>query len=323
MRNYSCSCAVKIRGLNWIQPKISIIIPTLNGAESLAVLLKQITLQTVQVQEIVVVDSQSTDNTVKVAQEFGAEVLTVEKSEFDHGGTRNWAADRASGDVLVFMTQDAIPADRYTLAKLIQSLWEPEIILTYARQIPYLETIVTDKFLRKFNYPEQGEVRSEEDIITMGIKAFKNSNVCAAYRAKEFEELGGFHAPVVSNEDMLFAAKAIIAGYKVAYAAEALVWHSHNYSCWSLFKRYFDIGASLDYAPVVKLRGKSESAGFGFMFSQLRYIIKQRKFLWIPRAWAEAGFKYAGYKLGTKHQRLPNTWKKRLGLHKEYWKKQE
>ena len=276
-------------------------------------------MQTVQVQEILVVDSQSTDETVKIAELFGARVLTVDKKNFDHGGTRNWAAANTLGDILIFMTQDAIPVNKDMIAELIQPFKDPTIMVAYARQLPKENTVITDRYLRAFNYPEQSVVRSQKDIQTMGMKAFKNSNACAAYRAREFKKLGGFHAPVVSNEDMLFAAKAILAGYQVAYTAKACVWHSHNYGCWSLFKRYFDIGASLDYTPIVKQNGQSESEGFAFVINEFKYLIKQRKLHFLPLAFGEACFKYAGYKLGVKHKIIPPSWKKYLGLQRQYW----
>lgn len=300
-------------------PRISIIIPTLNGAVEMPQLIEQISIQTIKVLEVIVIDSESTDNTPEIATEFGARVLNVKRNNFDHGKTRNLAAAEASGDIVIFMTQDAIPAGKNTFKHLIQPLAEQDIIVSYARQLPKDDAKITDRFLRLYNYPEQSLVKSKKDIQTMGIKAFQNSNVCAAYRMKEFKELGGFPTPVVSNEDMLFAAKAILAGYQIAYTATACVYHSHNYSYTNLFKRYFDIGASLDNAPIIKQKGQSEAKGIDFIINQLKFIIRERSHLSIPPVFLEAFFKYAGYKLGTRHGRIPKPLKKYLGLHTAYW----
>ncbi len=270
-------------------------------------------------QEVIIIDSQSTDNTTEIATDFGARVLNIKKKEFDHGGTRNLAAAEAVGDVIIFMTQDAIPACKDTFKYLIQPLEEPAIILSYARQLPKEGTKITDNFLRLYNYPARSIIKSKKDVKSMGIKAFQNSNVCAAYRSKEFRQLGGFSAPVVSNEDMLFAARAILAGYQVAYTAKASVFHSHNYSYIKLFKRYFDIGASLDNAPIIKQSGRSEAEGISFISNQLKYIIAQHNYLSIPAVFLEACCKYAGFKVGTRHGLVPGPWKKYLGLHREYW----
>lgn len=282
-------------------------------------MLFQLSRQSHQISEIIVVDSQSTDNTLKIAEENKVKIIHIQQKEFDHGGTRNLAATKATGDIVIFMTQDAVPANEDTIGNLIKPLEEPAIIVSYARQLPKAGAKITDKFLRQYNYPAQSKVKSKADIPALGIGTFQNSNVCAAYRRAEFEKLGGFPQPTVSNEDMLFAAKAILAGYKVAYTAEAMVFHSHNYNCRQLFKRYFDIGASLDNAPFIKKVGKAEAKGLDFICKQLKYVYAESGLVSVPAVFIEALCKYAGYKLGENHRLLPKTFKKYLGLHKGYW----
>ncbi|WP_238456791.1 glycosyltransferase family 2 protein [Desulforamulus aeronauticus] len=298
---------------------ISVIIPTLNGAKELPKLLEQLTLQTTKVQEIIIIDSESVDKTLQVAKSYGAKILNVSRDNFDHGGTRNLAATKATGDIIVFMTQDAVPANKETIGKLIEPLAEQGIIVSYARQLPKTGTKTTDKFLRQYNYPASSKVKSKEDIPALGIGTFQNSNVCAAYQRTEFEKLGGFPQSIVSNEDMLFAARVIMAGYKVAYTAEAMVLHSHNYSCWQLFKRYFDIGASLNNAPFIKQLGKAETKGLDFLSKQLKYVYTESDLPSVPTVFLEAFCKYAGFKLGENHRLLPKAFKKYLGLHRGYW----
>lgn len=305
--------------MDQIKQKVSIIIPTLNGAKDLPALFEKLKSQTIDVYEVIIVDSQSTDTTVEVAASFGANVLRIPREKFDHGGTRNQAAEMAAGEIIVFMTQDAIPANNLTIENLVKPLAEPNIIVSYARQLPKEGTKITDRFLRLYNYPEVSLVKSKENIETLGIKAFQNSNVCAAYCSKEFKLLGGFHQPIVSNEDMLFAAKAILAGYQVAYTASACVYHSHNYNYINLFKRYFDIGASLDYQPLIKQKGKANSKGLNFIANQLKHIIGEYSYMSIPGVFLEAIIKYVGFKLGTNHSFIPKSLKKYLGLHTNYW----
>ena len=306
-----------------IEYAVSIIIPTFNGAKDLPKLLNQINMQTVQALEVIVIDSQSTDTTVEEALQFGARVIKIPNHEFDHGGTRNFAASRAVGDVLVFMTQDAVPFNYHTIENLLSPLEDPEIVVSYARQIPKPGTKITDQFLRIYNYPPQSLIKAKKDMKIMGIKTFQNSNVCAAYRRSEFNTLLGFPEPIVSNEDMLFAAKAILAGYKVAYTADAMVLHSHNYGYLNLFKRYFDIAASLDNQPIIKQVGKAESKGYDFLIKQLNFLKENNKYLFIFQAIVEAFFKYAGYKVGEKSAYIPISWKKYLGLNRTYWNREE
>ncbi len=71
---------------------LSVIIPTLNGARSLPELLAGLSIQTVLADEILVIDSQSSDNSVEIATAYGAQVTVIERAAFDHGATRTMAA---------------------------------------------------------------------------------------------------------------------------------------------------------------------------------------------------------------------------------------
>ena len=303
--------------VNW---KISLIIPTLNAEKYLPELFEKLSGQSRKIDEIIIIDSWSTDNTAILASSLGAKVTVIEGQFFDHGGTRNQVAGMSTGDILVFMTQDAVPLDDKTIENLVKPLEEPEIILSYARQLPKKGTKITDKFLRLYNYPPQSRVKSKDDISITGIGTFQNSNVCAAYRREEFFALGGFPAPVVSNEDMLFAAKAVLAGYKTSYTSEAAVCHSHNYSYADLFKRYFDIAASMDSEPFVKQVGKVQAKGYDFLIKQIKYLKAEQKLRFVPQVLLEAVFKLMGYKLGERHRYIPTIGKNYLSLNKNFWK---
>lgn len=85
-------------------------------------------------------------------------------------------------------------------------------------------------------------LKTKDDIEALGLKTFFCSNSCSAIRYSIFKELGGFKNNVIVNEDMLFAAKAILRGYSVYYNAEAKVYHSHPHSFSQIFGRYFNIG---------------------------------------------------------------------------------
>ena len=306
--------------INW---KISLIIPTLNAEKYLPELFKRLSGQSLKIDEIIIIDSQSIDNTVALARSLGAKVYVIERQSFDHGGTRNQAAHMSTGDVLVFMTQDAVPFDNKTIENLVKPLEEREIVLSYARQKAKQGTKITDEFLRLYNYPLQSKVKSKDDISATGIGAFQNSNVCAAYRREEFFVLGGFHTPVVSNEDMLFAVKALLAGYKTSYTADAVVWHSHNFSYTDLFKRYFDIAASMDSEPFIKQAGRVQAKGYDFLLKQFNYLKAKKNLCRIPQLLIETAFKLTGYKLGERHRYLPAKWKMSLGLNINYWRIKE
>ena len=92
------------------RPDVSVIIPTYRAGAALGELLERLWSQTLRPREIIVIDSDSRDGTAELARSLGAIVYEIDQRDFDHGGTRNEAASRAGGEVLVFMTQDAMPA---------------------------------------------------------------------------------------------------------------------------------------------------------------------------------------------------------------------
>ena len=91
-------------------------------------------------------------------------------------------------------------------------------------------------YTREFNYPAQSRIKSAEDLKTLGIRHFLLQCVCGIPTGEIYEELGGFVKHTIFNEDMIYAAKAVEAGYAIAYAADAQVIHSHNYTNVQQFK---------------------------------------------------------------------------------------
>ena len=102
---------------------ISVIIPTLNAEKDLPSLLRALRTQTLRPEEILIVDSESADGTVRIAEDAAGDlpvrVLSVKRAEFDHGKTRDWALRESTGDTVVFLTQDAVPADESFLENLV------------------------------------------------------------------------------------------------------------------------------------------------------------------------------------------------------------
>jgi rhamnosyltransferase len=301
--------------------KLSVVIPTLNAAGLLEAQVNALRSQSRPPVEILVVDSGSTDDTAALARRLGVTLHTIEPGSFDHGATRNYGAGQANGDIIIFLTQDALPLGSETLERLVKPLEQSKVVVSYARQVPAANASPSEKYLRLANYPPGSMIKTAEDIPALGIKTFQNSNVCAAYRRSEFEALGRFPAPAVCNEDMLFAAKAIFAGFQVAYCAEALVSHTHQLSPVKLFRRYFDIAASLNYDLRIKALGKTEEKGLQFVKGQLAYLKAERKLTTIPLTILETAAKYLGYKAGSKHKYIPGFLKPFLGSNKLYWQK--
>lgn len=301
--------------------KLAIIIPTLNAAQTLPKQIGALKNQDHNIDQIIIVDSSSEDNTASIARDLNVKLLIIEKGCFDHGATRNLAASETNADIILFMTQDAMPVDNKTIERLIVPLRDESIVVSYARQIAADWASPSERFLRHANYPPVSQIKGKQDIPKMGIRTFLNSNVCSAYRRNEFFELGGFPEPIVCNEDMIIAFRAISAGYNVAYCADAVVWHTHHYNSLSLFKRYFDIAASLEKEPRIKELGRLEASGLRYLWDQLLYMLNGKYLYSIPLVLLETGAKYLGYKCGLKYHIFPPKWRVKLGLNESYWEK--
>lgn len=276
---------------------ISVIIPTLNAGKTIGELLSKLRSQNLDT-EIIVIDSSSKDNTVNIAKSFGVKVISIPSNAFNHGRTRNLGATESKGDILVFMTQDAIPQNNYLIEKLIAPLKDPSIAASYARHIPRKDAPPSEIFARNFNYPDTSLIKDSSFIRELDIKTFFFSNSCSAIKKHTFFEAGLFPENIKANEDMIIAAKLILMGYKIAYISDATVIHSHNYSFSDLFKRYYNIGSSLKRNSWIFRHGKAEKEGVKFLIKQSNFILKNYGFKYIPNILIEAIVKYMGYRIG-------------------------
>jgi rhamnosyltransferase len=302
--------------------EISVIIPTLNGGEKLRRLLDALSTQSLQPCEVIVIDSSSSDGTAELSEQLGCTVEVIPQEQFDHGRTRNRGARLANGDILVFMTQDAIPCDEHFLKALTDPLAQETVHAAYARQIANPDASPPEAFAREINYPDQSHTKSIDDLDELGIKTFFFSDVASAITRHAFESTGEFPENNIVNEDMLFCARLLRGGFKVAYQSEACVFHSHNYSLVQQFKRYFDIGVFMAQAGQELSGAKTSRQGHKFVFRQLRFLLANRRYLWFMWAFMDNGLRFLGFNSGRRHKFLPLWLKKKLSLHSKFWDKQ-
>ena len=249
------------------------------------------------------------------------EIHHLAKPEFDHGGTRAQAAELSDADVMIFMTQDAMPADRELLAELLKALEQDEnIAAAYARQLPNAECSFVERYTRAFNYPDRSVVKTKKDMDQYGIKTFFCSNVCAAYKKDIYQKQGGFVRRTIFNEDMIYAGGLIQAGYGIAYAAEAKVIHSHNYNCMQQFHRNFDLGVSQAEHPEIFEGVPSEGEGMRLVKKTLSHLVRSEKIWLIPGFVMQCAGKYAGYLAGKNFRRLPKKFVLWCTMSPNYWK---
>ncbi len=246
-------------------------------------------------------------------------VKHLSRREFDHGRTRNRGVQYSDTDFFIMMTQDAVPADEYLVERLLEQLGNENVAVAYARQLADGDSSEIEKYTRNFNYPEQSKIKTKADLETLGIKTFFCSNVCAAYNRKIFDELGGFVKHTIFNEDMIYAARAVEAGYGIAYTAEARVIHSHDYSNRKQFQRNFDLGVSQAQHPEVFAAYPSESEGIRLVRQLIRHLRESGHRSQIPHVMMQSGARCIGYQLGRHYRALPDKMVVRMSNNKEYW----
>ena len=304
---------------------VDVIIPVYRPDRSFFQLIERLETQTVPVRRIIVMNTeekyfeQLIYGTKFLEQHRQVVVSHLSKKEFDHGRTRAQGVGKSDAEIFVMMTQDAMPEDSRLIENLTAAFLAEDVAAAYARQLPAEDAGPVERYMRSFNYPEDSRVKSLKDLSELGIKTYFCSNVCCAYRRDIYDKLGGFIRHAIFNEDMLYAAKAIQAGYRIAYVAQARVIHSHNYTCGQYFHRNFDIGVSQADHPEVFQAVPSEGEGIRSVRMAARWLRSQKQGWKIPGLFWQSGFKYAGYWMGKHYRRLPRRLVLCCTSNREYW----
>lgn len=304
---------------------VQIIIPIYNPDDKFLRLLEALNKQTFKAYALLVIDSGETAKYENYLAEWpNAEIKKIPAVEFNHGGTRQLGVDLHPGkDVYVFLTQDAILADESSLENLISVFQDSRIGCAYGRQLPYPKSGIFGKAAREINYPAGSHIRTIEDRSQFGIKTAFLSNSFAAYRREALEAVGGFPSHTILCEDMYVAAKMLTQGYSKAYMAEACVYHSHDYTIWQEFKRYFDFGVFHAREKWIRETfGGAGGSGMDFVKQEIRLIRQEalgRQLPLIIEMVMRDGMKFMGYKLGMLERCLPLRLKKMLSMTRGYW----
>ena len=220
-----------------INVKVDIIVPLYNAENYIEKLhqsfLKQ---QDVNLNHIKYILTESNDKTEEILQKNKIKYEKISKKDFSHSTVRENAAFNSNADIVVFVTQDVQIEDSKWLYNLTKDI-DDEIICAYSRQITKFNNI--EKYIREKNYPDKSKIVSKKDLSTLGLKTFFCSDASCALNRKKFVELNGYdqkRLPI--SEDMYYAYKVIINGYKIKYCSNSVVYHSHKFSLKQLYDRY-------------------------------------------------------------------------------------
>ena len=304
--------------------EVDVLIPVYRPDGKLTELLKRLKMQNYPIHRVILMNTEERHFPAELTGIWDrVEVYHLAKEEFDHGGTRDRGVRMSTADLVLCMTQDAMPADETLIEELVKPFDDPEVWAAYARQLPNEDCREVEKYTRSFNYPEQSMVKTKEDLDRLGIKTFFCSNVCAAWRREKYLELGGFVKHTIFNEDMILAGTMIKQGGKIAYCAKAKVIHSHNYSAFQQFHRNFDLAVSQTMYPEVFGGIRSESEGIKLVKKSLSYCIKIGKPWLMIQVVTQSAGKLLGYKLGQRYERLPRKLVLACTMNREFWDKEE
>ena len=250
--------------------KVSVIIPIKNAERHLeeqlhAVFAQQGAPET----EVILVDSGSTDRSREIAGGYPVRLLTIRPEEFGHGATRNLGAREARGSYLVFLTQDATPADPSWLRNLVRPLEEEESVagafsrhiprpgcsLPLARQIEeeWDQAGGRERIVKRVGSREEFEER----------KAFYAyfANTSSCLRREVWEKFP--FRDVEFGEDADWAERVLLAGYAIVYEPSSAVYHSHDYGLGGQFRQHFDYGRfvrAARLAPPLTIGGSLKTA---------------------------------------------------------------
>lgn len=307
------------------KPKVDVIIPTYKPTQRLIDLILLLENQTVPVNKIILMNTEEKYfNNLFYGKTFVKErthlkVCHLSRMEFNHGKTRAEGVKISDAPYFILMTDDALPKDETLVEKMLEPILNGEAQFSYARQLANADCGLIERFTRVFNYKKESCVKSIQDLDELGIKTYFFSNVCAAYTRECYDEAGGFEPMAIFNEDMVFAANALKKGYKIAYAASAKVYHSHNYTAMQQLHRNFDLGVSQADHP--EIFGQISSTGEGKKLVRMTcaYLRQKKKMHLIPKLFLHSGCKYIGYTLGKNYQKLPESLILKLTMNKPYW----
>ena len=308
------------------QPTVDVIIPTYKPNERFLKLIEGLEKQTYPINRIIIMNTEERYfSGMLYGHQFEIEhnvsVTHISKMEFDHGHTRREGVSKSKADYFICMTDDAMPKNAHLVENLLKPLIAGKAEFAYARQLPRENAGIIESYTRHFNYPKEGRIKSKKDLQAMGIKTYFFSNVCAAYRRDLYDELGGFVEYTLFNEDMIFAAKAIAKGYRIAYVPDAEVIHSHHYTNKEQFRRNFDNGVSQAEHPEIFDAVPPTTEGKKLVKRTIAFLKSKKKYHLIPGFLITCAYKYFGFKYGKNYKKLSEKRILKYTTNREYWMK--
>ncbi len=235
-------------------PYATVFIPTYFGEQFLDELLDRVCTQKVDFNyEVLIIDTSSTDRTPEIIKKYADKydnlrLKTITKAEYGHGKTRRDAAYEAKGEIIVYLSQDAVPAHDRWLYEMVKPFeLNEKIVGVMGKQdprpnaLPLLKNEIRAVF-GNFGPDAGTTIFYKDDFVKdqgqYDFISFYSDVNSAARRSILTGEIP--YKPVAYAEDQLFGRDVIDAGYMKAYASRGNVIHTNDVSLGDYSARMFD-----------------------------------------------------------------------------------
>ncbi len=254
-------------------------------------------------------DSGSTDATLEIVRSYPVRIEQIPPATFHHARTRNFAAGLASGEFLVFLSQDAIPSSPAWLAALLDNFQDSSVGAVYGRQLAKPGAGSEREQVFANLYGEARLLKRPGDEAKLGYKHYHFSSVNAAIRRSVWKA-NQFPDDLKVFEDVGIATRILQSGWSIVYEPRAAVYHSHDFASGALFRRYFDIGVVYQRLGIWSHRSRQSLRRDGWQM--LRRKFDRRRTAGEGASVLEAIGKYVAIELGRRERFLPLALKRRL-----------
>ncbi|MCL2792110.1 MAG: glycosyltransferase [Spirochaetaceae bacterium] len=222
---------------------VSVVIPVYNGGDDLKNLIAMLKKQEkVGKIEIIAIDSGSVDGSVEFLKKEDVNLTEIPNKDFSHSGTRNLGAKKATGAILLFMTQDALPMDKEWVFKMILPILEYGVVATTGiekvKEKSTLFACLANNGFRQYFGANNGDriaylPCNKKDSYSLRRNALLNNIGCAVRK----DVFTTFFYQGEYGEDLDLGVRLIQAGHKIALLSSIQTIHSHDRSC-SYYLRY-------------------------------------------------------------------------------------
>jgi glycosyltransferase involved in cell wall biosynthesis/GT2 family glycosyltransferase len=291
---------------------VSVVVPVKDGDQRLEESLAAIRAQGDV--ELIVIDSGSRDRSREIARAADADLIDIPPEDFGHGRTRNLGAERSSGDLICFLTQDAVPVDGWLDAYREAFALDERVGAAFGPHLPHADT--SPMIARELTEFFHGFAPDGRPAVHRrgGLTFLSNVNACyarACWAELRFPE-------VAYSEDQAFGRAMLDAGWVKVFHPGAAVRHAHDYGPIEFARRYFD-----EYRGLRNTTGHVEALQ---PKQAARELVRDARWMraqgmgagartrWLPRAAAHHAGRRVGSALGSRAERLPDGLQRALSL---------